>query len=174
MNQDVSTWEELKKGNQDQFEKLYYEMFDILYNYGLRIINDRSVVEDAIQDVFLNIWKKRKNLNITTSVNNYLFTCLRREILSELKRSKSESLDAQPHLSLRLASPEPNHTNDTQRSIQSEINKLPNRQKEIIYLKYKENMTYEEIEQIMNINRNSSYKLLHKAIHKLKELVRKK
>jgi RNA polymerase sigma factor (sigma-70 family) len=51
------------------------------------------------------------------------------------------------------------------------LGRLSNRQKEIIYLKYYQNLSYEEVSEIMNINYQVARNLLYQAIKSLKSLL---
>ena len=55
-----------------------------------------------------------------------------------------------------------------QKIIKDVLNKLPARQQEIIFLRFYDGLSYEEIADIMGINVNSTYKLLYKALESLK------
>jgi len=167
----LSSWKKVKKGDKRAFEHIYYEVFDRLANYGLRLVDDREMVNDAIQNVFLQIWKKRNEIRVNQSIENYLYTCLRRQIMSELKGKNNDHLAAHEYTSLQMSEPEPSVNSDQIIKVQHVIDQLPKRQKEIIYLKYKENMTYDEIVAIMGISKNSLYKLMNKAIASLKRSV---
>ena len=94
MSKTNKTWDNIVSGDSGALEELYYDMFDRLLNYGMRIINDRDKVEDAIQEIFLMIWSKKEHIKIYSSISNYLFTCLRREIIHQLDRHKHESISS--------------------------------------------------------------------------------
>ena len=165
----------IKLYDKSAFENLYNEMFDRLLNYGLRLVDDKVIVEDSIQNVFIQIWNKKDQLEIKSSIHNYLYTCLRREVFHQVKRQKLDNAHIDALSNLNLASPNENNPDKRKiNAVQKELENLPSRQKEIIYLKYKDNMSYEEMEAIMGISKNSLYKLLHKAISNVKASFKRK
>ena len=52
---DVLLWQAFKKGDSTAFEQLYKKYFKDLGRYGLRLNPDKDLVEDAIQDVFIDL-----------------------------------------------------------------------------------------------------------------------
>jgi len=80
---DSRIWDEFRSGNESSFIYIYQNYFDKLYNYGLRITKDEDLVKDAIQDLFIELRKKRSHLGKTDSIKFYLFKCLKRKIIKE-------------------------------------------------------------------------------------------
>ncbi len=59
---------------------LYKSHIEILYRYGHKLTTDTQLVEDSIQDMFIELWNSRKRLSDTDSIKYYLFRILRRKI----------------------------------------------------------------------------------------------
>jgi DNA-directed RNA polymerase specialized sigma24 family protein len=74
--EDTILWDSLRTGNETAFEELYRRYFQVLFSYGKRILNDEDVVKDAIQDLFVDIWRTHKNINQAQSVKFYLISSL--------------------------------------------------------------------------------------------------
>src|SRR5687768_14856374 len=83
--EDIFLWDTFRRGGKDAFEALYHQYVDQLYNYGMHIILDRTVVEDSIQDLFLELWQRRQFLGDTDGIRFYLCKSLKRKILRKLK-----------------------------------------------------------------------------------------
>ncbi len=94
MSKANKTWDNIVSNDSGALEELYYDIFDRLLNYGMRIIIDRDKVEDALQEIFLMIWSKREHIKIYPSISNYLFNFLRSEIIHQLDRHKHESISS--------------------------------------------------------------------------------
>lgn len=76
-------------------DDLYREfrfVFDQLYNplcgYAFRLVKDRDACEDIVQDVFVRIWEKRKDLIVSENIRFYLFTSVRNNCLTHLGRGQ--------------------------------------------------------------------------------------
>ena len=78
---DIQNWDGLRKGNAHSLEWIYSRYFRLLYNYGRKVSAESKSVEDAIHDVFVDLWRFRENLSPTTSVRFYLYRSLRRRLV---------------------------------------------------------------------------------------------
>ena len=170
-------WSAFKQGDEDAFVQIYEEYFVSLFRYGSQFTRSRDIIQNAIQDLFIELRKKRNKLSIA-NIRPYLFVSFRRKLIDYLRKHKenvvydSDLLDGYNfHLEL---SPEQKIIDSQQeldnQSILSEaIGTLPVRQKEAVYLYFFENQTYEEVKQSMSLNDVKSVRnLIYKAVKKLK------
>ena len=88
-NTDLVLWVKLKDGNIEALGKLYDLYIDEMFSYGMQFCADKTKVMDHIHDVFLNLYKYRKNLANTDQVKYYLFRSLKNQIISSAKRARS-------------------------------------------------------------------------------------
>jgi RNA polymerase sigma-70 factor (ECF subfamily) len=128
-------------------------------------------VEDCIQEVFINIIQNRKKLSKNVNIKLYLLKSLRLEIWRRLKREKKyltiEEMEFTSDLHMEDKIINDEVTMIRVNEIRMELNLLPKRQKEAIYLRYYEGMSYTEISEVMNLEQSSSYKIIYKAIDAL-------
>lgn len=172
-------WINFKNGKSDSLQHLYKEYADELYSYGMKIHGDNYLVKDCIQDVFIQLIEKRKSLTITPQIHTYLFKSLRNKLFEEL-RSKNRKLDIitqlsefetdyEKHAEQNIIEDE--EDNSIRKKIRISIEKLPDRQKEIIYLKYTKGFSYDEIANLLQINKASARTLLYRTLKTMKELL---
>lgn len=76
---------QIKKGDKKAFDKIYCGYWKILFDYGYNRLNKKEVVEGMVQEVFVNLWKEREQLNIHTSLIGYLKACMKFKILNQIK-----------------------------------------------------------------------------------------
>lgn len=170
-------WISLKLGNEDAFKELFLKFNPLLSNYGFSIINEHAVVEDCIHDLFLYIWTNRDTLSDVESVKYYLIVCFRRKIFKFLnEREKSQKLldgikYEYPKNEDFFENKYVNSVNALERenSIFTAVELLPQRQKEVLNLRYIEGMSYNEITLKMGISNVSARKLASKAIKTLRK-----
>lgn len=171
---DPSLWKMVQEGDKDVFTYIYRKYATELYRYGIKIGNDPVLVEDVLQEVFCRIWDLKKDISINQSIKFYLFSTFRRELVKQLsKQSNTESLNNQnatPQLefSLQELLIENQITLESHQKMVKAMDALSKRQKEAIYLKYIEGLSYEEISKLMNIQVPSLYNLIFKALKFLK------
>ncbi|MBO0951735.1 RNA polymerase sigma factor [Fibrella forsythiae] len=175
---DCQLWNDFRAGDRVAFAQLYERYVTVLYNYGFHMVTDSDLVEDAIQELFIDLWRLRTTLSPTTSVKFYLYRAMRRRI--------RVSIDAQQHMvpvndmfataALPLTPPceaeyilQEQQELDLQR-LHQVLPQLPPRQYEVIRLRFFDNFSWDEIAAIMQMNEQSVRNLVQRAIRKLREL----
>ncbi|MEO6685864.1 MAG: RNA polymerase sigma factor [Dyadobacter sp.] len=170
---DQELWKGIRDGDERAFTLIFERYHRTLYNYGSKLTSNSAIVEDAVQDVFIDIWRLRANLTENvTSVKFYLYRALRRRIhVASDKFPVTEELTMLPDQEMPSTT-----TNSETILIQSEsssmisrkikelLAQLPERQIEVITLRYFDDFSIEEIAGIMGINEKSVRNLIYKAI----------
>lgn len=174
---DGDLWETFKRGNEEAFARIYHMLVQDLYNYGLHIAADPELVEDCIQDLFIYIWDSKEKLGRTDNIKFYLFTALKRRILVKTgeKQKKDLLLKTTPLNSEKadlLA--EPMFLSSQEEQEQSErlekaLQALTPRQREAIYLRFYDKLSYAQIASIMSLTIQSTYSLIARAMEGLRE-----
>ncbi|CAG4999876.1 hypothetical protein DYBT9275_02333 [Dyadobacter sp. CECT 9275] len=170
-------WKELTEGNEAALAALMRSHYKPLLNYGYKFIKDEEFIKDCIQDTFIEIWNKRKQLSEPDSVRAYLFICLRRKVFrngSKLKlfRQHDTTFLDETDLSVEF-SPEwwmikEESMAERTRDMANMLNALPRRQREVVYLKYYQELTREEIAGLMAIAPQTVSNLLQMAFDYLR------
>ena len=170
---DASLWEAFKGGNEEAFKYIYDTKVYALYSYGHRITSDNGLVEDCIQDLFADLWEKKDRLSSTSCIKFYLFKALRRRLLRRLTQESRIKTDTFPE-DFQIALSQEARLIAQQVSkarlerLSQAVERLSKRQKEIIYLKYYENLSFEEISATMAISVDATYNTLYKAMKSLR------
>lgn len=173
-----SSWREFLKGDQKALAEVFLNYHDDLFRYGLKLTGDQNIVKDCIQDLFLKLWKNREHLKMVQSVKPYLFKSLRNHITDTLELQKTtlpledESL-SYLHLTYSYEDFLINDqvTKDTRQQVIEAINKLTPRQREAIYLRYFQDLEFETISQIMEMNIQSVRNTLQRAMQMMRDLI---
>jgi RNA polymerase sigma factor (sigma-70 family) len=169
-------WNALKEGDLNAFAVLFESYYPQLHSYGLKISKSTVVTEDTLQDFFLYIYEHRENLSDLETIAPYLFTSYKRFLLRVMKKNekfKHTDFSNENFVDIQFTAEEVITNQETaifkNKNLSLLLNKLPNRQKEAIYLKYYSGLKATEISEIMGINYQSVVNTLHKAIKSLKE-----
>ncbi|OKL40333.1 RNA polymerase sigma factor [Pontibacter flavimaris] len=170
--EELEIWNRFREGSEADFTLLYKRYAPVMLRYGQRLSPDPDLVKDSIQQVFFQVWKSRQNLSAPPSVRNYLLKAFRCELVKKATfKSKYEPLpddtimgaeDSHEAELIQLQSSE----SDRQK-LHLLLKNLPERQREVIFLKYYTGLPYDEISDILGIDQKSVYKLTYKAIDKL-------
>ena len=174
---DEQLWQALKEGDQQAYAKIYNNHINKLYSYGKKLCSNTVLVEDAIQDVFIELWKYKSNLGPIRSIHAYLCSCLRRHLLKTLKKDRIFVLNGQHlnednfefELSVQELLVRDQEKQAEVQKIKKALELLTKRQKEVIYLRYFQDLNYQEIADMMGLNQRSTYNLVSKAIYLLKD-----
>ena len=171
-------WNALRQGDRRAFAELYERYYRTLYSYGYKLLPNAVLIEDAIQDLFVDLWRIQQNLAEAESVKFYLFRSLRRKIhrLSE-KENRFLSVDDFSPQSPGDTTPELQITGQEQerqltQQLAHALKQLPERQLEVVTLRFYENFKTSEIAAIMGITEKSVRNTLHKAMVHLRENAR--
>ena len=172
--QEQKLWDAFRQGDRQAFEELFLTFNNTLFAVGLKLTDDKALAEDYIHEVFIDLWHKRKALKAVDNVKYYLVVCYRRLLVGYLsadsKKTNLYTEVSEPQVdSAEYKLIEEQLKKDTISKLKEAIDKLPERQKQIIELRYMKSMGYDEIENIMSINYTSSRKLVYKAITNLKK-----
>nr|WKN34539.1 sigma-70 family RNA polymerase sigma factor [Tunicatimonas sp. TK19036] len=165
-------WHLYRKGNIIAFEQIYYQHVNILYDYGLRMTQDTALVEDCIQDLFSNLWEKRTQMKEVYTVKSYLIVSLKRALVKKLVGKQKEpflrtlEISIHPH-SFDLTFCE-RSTAEKFAYLAHAFTKLSDKQKEVIYLRFYNQLSYQEIADIMSVQVKAVYELMGRAIQMLR------
>jgi RNA polymerase sigma factor (sigma-70 family) len=169
-------WDRLRNGDKDALLSIYNHFYLGLINYGLRISGDRSLITGCITQVLLRLWDKRQNLPPVQNLRVYLATCLRNEIFAEL-RSENDRLSRCRAVQRFFDETEPSYEEclierQTNRALKEKLSKalhnLTAREKELIRLKFFEDLDYDEISAQCGITKRTAYNIIHTALKNLK------
>ncbi|MEO1486389.1 MAG: RNA polymerase sigma-70 factor [Bacteroidota bacterium] len=164
--------EHLSKGKEEAFIYLVDSYNERLYAYALTLSRDEAMAQDIIQNVFLRTWEKRKKINITSSLQNYLFKSVRNEFLNLYKKKKNTMpLEQRYFESLeKVTSDHDEHSfKKAMDRITSEIQNLPPKCKEVFLLSRKEGLTNIEISVYLKISTKTVEAHITKAFSILRE-----
>jgi RNA polymerase sigma factor (sigma-70 family) len=168
-------WEGFRQGDERAFSMLYKTYYPDLYRYGLKITRDEQATEDYIQDFFYKLWKSRRGLSAVNSVKAYLFKSFRRVVLDHQKgRKRREQIDAAAADADIMFSSEDiligeQTSLERVRNLQKALNALTNRQREIIYLRFYDNLSYDQIEEVLSINNQTIRNSVSESIKALRK-----
>lgn len=172
------TWQRFIYGDPDAFSQLYDAYSDVLYAFGMRYTVDRDLVKDCLHDLFIDLHTYRRNLASDVNVKFYLLKSLRRKLHAAHRKSSLLSFDrwnADDPLTINAFDFGIEHDlimDEREREIletlTAEINQLPDRQREILYLRFYQDLDYEEIAAIMQISVPTCRTFIYRALKQLR------
>lgn len=175
-------WQSFLNGDDSNLSIIYQQSINNLIAYGLKFTHDKELVQDSLQEVFIDLFLKKKKAGTKIKkLKPYLFVAVRngiiKRIVKENRFRSSDIDDLTSHLNFDIEySVEQNLikneiSNDVSRKLKAAVKDLPPRQKEIIYLKFEEELEYIDIAGIMKISVESARKSMHRALLSLRKVL---
>lgn len=163
----------MQREDQQAFNELYYRYYKLLCHKAFQRIPSNTVVEEIVQDVFVNIWIKAKELDVTGNVKAYLYATLRNKILHELRSETTRAYYYERIMQLTQAVEDHFlldnlYAKETEARINEIIATLSPQCKEAFLLSRNEHLSYKEIAEHMHLSVNTVEKHVGKALHILK------
>lgn len=170
---DKQTWRNIAEGDKEAYSGLYILYFKKFYNYGRKFTSDVLLIEDCIQELFLDVWRKKESMLEVEVPNSYLFSSFRYTLFNKIKQSQkivqSNEFAEEPEFSIDFAIINREVDAALQASLQSALDALTPRQREAIFLRFYEGLSYEEIAAILNITVKATYKIMARSLSSLKD-----
>lgn len=163
----------INTGDENVFEQVFRLHYQRLCNYAAGIVADTDEAEEVVQQIFLNLWEKRMNVEITLSLKSYLYRAVHNACLNKLKQQKVRKLYADEQIKITDEAYE--HTSQTilktelEKQIHNAINTLPEQCRLVFKLSRFEEMKYAEIAAHLGISIKTVENHMGKALRIMRE-----
>lgn len=175
---DSFLWENFLKGDKKAFARVFDKYYDELYNYGIKLVKHNYLVEDSLQELFLKLWKNKKKLHPVNALKPYLFKSFRHQLIDNINyTTRLENIEEQQHDNLEIEfSPEDffithQTEKETREKISKALNELTKSQREAIYLRFFEELEFEEIASVLSINIQSVRNTIYRGMKTLRDIL---
>lgn len=175
---DLTLWQRLKEGDKTALEQIYKNHAAQLLKYGRKFTRNDQLIEDCVQDLYIELWRNREGLGMTDSIHRYLLVALRRKVIRQLDKSKKRVSDTEPteldfeaEISIDHVLIEQELSEERAAQLKAAMQNLSKRQKEVIYLKYISGLDYEDISEVMEVNYQSARNLVSAALRAIKKQI---
>jgi RNA polymerase sigma-70 factor, ECF subfamily len=150
----------LKKGDMLAFDAVYERYCKRMYGFVIRYIKQEEDAEEIVQEVFLKIWESRKKIDTYLSFDSFIFTIAYNTTISLLRKRVNEKKYLE-YLQLRQQITNADeiideiHFKQIKEQLNTSLNQLTPRQREIFLLSREEGLTHSEIAKKLNISPNT-------------------
>ncbi|MBX2952116.1 MAG: sigma-70 family RNA polymerase sigma factor [Leadbetterella sp.] len=171
--EDEALWKAFKTGSEPAFGQIYRREIQGLIHYGKKLTPDTVLIQDAVQDLFLEIWNSRARLTDTDNIRFYLLRALRnklsKKIPAPLTSEPKEEEASEPSIEFAILE---NEDRDSRlMRLEKALQKLSKRQQEAINLRYYHDLSNEEVARIMGVNYQSACKFIYSGLKILKDYI---
>ena len=176
-NSNSLVWQSFISGDKEAFAQIYNLYLNELYRYGTKLCMDESLVKDAIQEVYIDLYLKReRNHCHPGNLKFYLILALKRNLIKKLKFNRRiHDMDSEyellfePVYSIEKIIVEQEEDEEKAESVIKALNQIPPKQKEAVYLRFNESLEYSEIAEIMGISVESVRKQVYRALKTVRD-----
>jgi RNA polymerase sigma factor (sigma-70 family) len=169
-----AVWLRFKDGDLNAFQAIYDGFLPNLYAYGAKLAPGFELLDDCIQELFLELYTHRKSLSTPENMEFYLLKSLRRIIFHKIKKENrfinlEENLTRSFLFDLELDNYEnDNFLQEKIEVVKSALAELTTSQREILYLKFYNNLSYNEIGDLLGVRPDSAKKQIYRIIDRLR------
>jgi RNA polymerase sigma-70 factor (ECF subfamily) len=158
------------------YKALFDEYYDALCQYAYSMTKDGMAAEDAVQDVFVGLWKNRQSTSIQTNPKSYLITAVKRKILEHIRNNKLVIVGEVEIYNLETVAKDNiedkiEHFRIAER-IKTSIRQLPSRCSTIFALSKLEGLSNKEIADRLNISVKTVENQMTKAYKLLRQYLK--
>ena len=159
--------------DQEAFSMLYQRYWEELFTTAAKALRGKEEAGDVVQDVYLSLWKRRRELDIQGSVPAYLHTCIRYKCIHYIEKNitrRDYVLQlSSPSLMTTSANAETNlQLKEMHTVIRKVVDQMPPKMQEAYKLSRREHLTHREIAGQMDISVETVKKHIQHALQILK------
>jgi RNA polymerase sigma-70 factor (ECF subfamily) len=168
---DPQLLEEMSSGSTIAFDAIYGKYWALVYTAAYKRLQDESAAKDITQDIFLQLWLRRQELSIG-NLKAYLLTATRNNVLKRME--KYNRLVAVPELILQLKAAQTGADaalmeKEFMRLYETMIQSLTPSQQQIFHMRFRDDLSTDQIAEQLNITRKTVQNQLGKSINQLRE-----
>lgn len=149
----------LKSGDKHAFEEIYNRYWAVLYLHARNILRNQEEAKDVVQELFTTIWSKASDISLQGSLSSYLYRATRNKILNYFEHKKIVLDYQQSLLSFMeegvLVTDKALREKELTKIIESEIQRLPAKMREIFELSRKRYLSYKQIAEQLDISEHT-------------------
>ncbi|MCX6993854.1 MAG: sigma-70 family RNA polymerase sigma factor [Kiritimatiellaeota bacterium] len=157
----------IQKDDPTALDIIYDSLGQRLYHYVLGLLGSEPEVQDVIQELFIRLAKKRRNLLKVENMVGYLFAMARNLTRDTLSNRPQQTENIEDYLNVLVSDTKQPDQQEGGAEVLQALLALPFKQREVVNMKYLEDMTFEEIARAQNISLNTAASRYRYAMAKL-------
>ncbi len=173
---DKKKLEDLKKGDKEAFESIYWMYRKPVYGMAYRYLKVHELAEDAVQDIFFKLWEKKEILDPEKPFEPFLFSILKNHVLNMIKVKKRRILRQFEYTNIYSKKTKETDAeiicSDTERIVQEGLDLLPEGKQLVFKMKRIEGYSNKEIARELDISVHTVKSQLYKASKFLRTFVK--
>lgn len=174
---DIGLFNRIKRDDRLALNTLFASYYQPLCAFANRYLHNKEEVEEVVSDVFYVLWQKRKQLSIKKNLKAYLYVAVKNASFAVIRNRAplTENLENIVFDESVTESNTPENIlsfKELENYFQLAVDTLPSRCKQIFLLKWKDDLSYHDIAELLGISEKTVENQLVKAMLKIKEDIR--
>ncbi len=160
-----------KRGSSDALERIYQKYKADLLILAMALLNDKSVAEDVLHDVFVSFVQSLEKFRLTGTLKGYLLTCVANRARNANKTKRHQGIETDLKEPLCSDSDETTNSmicNEQLQQLSGAMAQLPYEQREVILLHHQAEMTFKKIAESLGISNNTAKSRYRYGLDKLR------
>ena len=169
LENDVELVARMVNGEQAAFHVIYERYWTLLYAKAFQRLQEESSTKDAVQNVFVSLWQRRKEVEIN-NLRSYLYGAVRFQVFKQLDQSKKHSQFFEPFEDMMISPIKTDQDlirDDLANLLLAWIDTLPRKRRQIFVLHYREQLTVPEIAVKLGVTNKTVYNQLNNCVKEL-------
>lgn len=171
----VLLWDRTREGEEKAFAELHQILYPGLFSYAEKMVKSEDIADDLLQDLFIKFWQNKIKIGEISNVKSYFYRSVRTTVLNHIKSSqlKSSKLMLMPEPEMEFSAEELIISSEQDSHLYgmmvSALNELPSKQREIIHMRFYQDLEYQQIAEITGIKYQSVINHVYRAIQVLRQ-----
>lgn len=158
----------LKRNDDRAYNEIYQRYKWVLFLHALKRIRNREEAKDIVQELFITLWDKRREMEIKGHLSGYLFTAIRNRVIKFISHQQVESVYISSlGNSINAGICITDHRtreNNLAEIIEKEIQDLPEKMRQVFILSRKQNLSHKEISEQLGIEETTVKRQISNAL----------
>lgn len=172
-NADLTLVQRIRDDDRTAFDTLVVQYAADLVQLGTIMLGDRDLAEDITQDIFVRVWSNRARWMLRGSLRAYLLRAVANQVRNLRSiESNRRRLETREHDLLTPSDVSFESLSESARAdarLWAAVQRLPDRWREVVLLRYVQQLSFAEVGEVMHISEGAAQKLVQRAIAALRE-----
>jgi RNA polymerase sigma-70 factor (ECF subfamily) len=161
----------IQQGSKVAFDNLFFKYYKSLFKFALNISRNTNIAEESVQNTFIKIWNKNSSFDSKIEIGKLLFTYTKNEVIDEIRKQNTRR-KYEENSSFEIILNEKSINEDKNRIkaiLETGIEQLPKKSKEIFRLAKQEGLSISEIAEYLNLSKKTIENQLTIAYKKMRQ-----
>ncbi|MCX6122455.1 MAG: RNA polymerase sigma-70 factor [Ignavibacteriales bacterium] len=153
---DEELFQRIKSNDAQALKILFERHYSALCHFACKFVKNATLAEEAVSDVFLNIWLKKEKIELSTNLKMYLYTAVKNQSLNYLKKNKIhlEGIETvvKENITSDLRADKFIVYEESKNAIDNLLQQLPEKRRIIFSMNRFDGLSYKEIAEILSIS----------------------